>query len=76
MCRVIHDEGSWAVRHFSQANPEGPDQGDVAELLRRVAETLDGLGAVDVVDLIMHNEVTANGDWPSLTVYFRDLGPH
>lgn len=71
---MTHQESSWAVRHFSQANPAGPDQGDVAALLRRVAESLDGLGDIDVVDLIMHNEVTADGNWPSLTVYFHDQG--
>ena len=73
MHHVTHHGSSWAVRHFSQSNPAGPEQGNVAALLRRVAESLDELGDVDVMDLILHNEVTEDGDWPSLTVYFHDV---
>ncbi|HTT92190.1 MAG TPA: hypothetical protein VMF65_21735 [Acidimicrobiales bacterium] len=62
---------AWTVNHFSQANPEGPGQADVPALLRRVAATIDELGEVEVMDLIMHNEITAEGDRPSLTVYFH-----
>jgi hypothetical protein len=62
--------GSWTARHFSQANPAGRGQGDVPSLLRRVADTIEGLGPVEVQDLVLHNEVTAEGLWPSLTVYF------
>lgn len=73
MLRVADDESSWVVRHFSQANPKGPDQGDVAAVLRRVAESVEELGDVDVVDPIRHNEVTDDGDWPSLSVCFHDV---
>jgi hypothetical protein len=62
---------SWTVRHFSQANPSGAAQGDVAALLRRVADSLDQLGAVEVMDVVMHAEVTEDGMWPSLAVYFH-----
>jgi hypothetical protein len=62
---------TWAVEHFSQANPAGKGQGDVPALLRRVADSIDALGEVDVEDLVMHTEVTENGDWHSLTVYFH-----
>jgi hypothetical protein len=61
---------SWTVEHFSQANPEGAGQDDVPALLRRVAESLEALGVIEVQDLVMHTEVTADGDWHSLTVYF------
>jgi hypothetical protein len=66
--RITH-----TMRHFSQANPAGQGQGDVPALLRRVADSIDGLGDVEVYDLIMHNEITADGDWPSFTVYFDYL---
>ncbi|QIS08334.1 hypothetical protein [Nocardia arthritidis] len=56
--------------HFSQANPAGPGQADVPALLRAVAATIEGLGPVTVADLILHNEVTADGNWPSITVYY------
>jgi hypothetical protein len=62
---------TWAVEYFSQANPAGKDQDDVPALLRRVADSTDALGEVEVQDLVMHTEVTENGDWYSLTVYFH-----
>lgn len=62
---------TWTVNHFSQANPEGPEQADVPALLRRVADTIESLGGVEVMDLILHNEITADGDRPSFTVYFH-----
>jgi hypothetical protein len=63
--------GDWTANHFSQANPAGKGQADVPALLRRVADTIEGLGEVRVMDLIMHNEVTAEGDWPSIIVYYK-----
>ncbi|KIA66430.1 hypothetical protein [Nocardia vulneris] len=60
----------YSALHFSQANPRGAAQGDVPALLRRIAATLEELGAVSVQDLVLHNEVTAEGDWPSVTVYY------
>lgn len=37
---------------------------------RFCADIIESLGNVQVNDLIMHNEITADGDWPSLIVYF------
>jgi hypothetical protein len=65
------DGGSWPVRHFSQANPKGEGQGDVPALLRRVADSIEELGPVEVQDIILHEEITADGPWVSLTVYFH-----
>jgi hypothetical protein len=64
---------SWTIRHFSQSNPKGLDEGDVPALLRRVANTLEELGPVKVMDLVLHNdELTAEAeDWYSITVYFE-----
>ncbi|MEV6429130.1 hypothetical protein [Nocardia sp. NPDC051463] len=56
--------------HFSQANPAGPGQADVPNLLRAVASTIEDLGPITVADLILHNEITADGNWPSITVYY------
>ncbi|MFD4355868.1 hypothetical protein ACFWPX_25185 [Nocardia sp. NPDC058518] len=56
--------------HFSRANPAGPGRADVSTLLRSVASTIEELGPVTVSDLILHNEVTADGNWPSITVYY------
>ena len=60
----------WSAQHFSQANPAGPEQNDVPALLRRVADTIAELGKVDILDLVMHIEVTEHGNWPSITAYY------
>ncbi len=61
----------WTANHFSQSNPRGPGQDDVPALLRRVAETIAGLGDAWIMDLVMHNEITAEGNWPAIVVYYR-----
>jgi len=61
---------SWTCRHFSQSNPVGPGQGDVPALLRRVADSIEALGDVQVQDLVLHTDVNEDGDWHSLTIYF------
>jgi hypothetical protein len=59
--------------HFSQANPQGAGQENVPALLRRVADTIDELGNVDISNLILHSEITSDGeDRPSITVYYHD----
>lgn len=59
------------IHHFSQGNPAGPDQGDVPAMLRRVADSIEALGAVTVMDLTFANDVTAEGLWPNMTAYFH-----
>lgn len=71
---VVSTEDLYSARHFSQTNPTGPGQGDVPALLRRVADTLETLGPVEVLDVVHHSEVTADGDWPSFTVYYVPFG--
>jgi len=66
----VKTKTKWTTEHFSQSNPIGPGQNDVPSLLRRVAESLEKIGPIDVQDLILHTEVTADGPWHSLTVYF------
>ena len=69
----------WTIEHFSQANPLGSGmESNVPALLRRVADTIDQLGEVQVQDLTLHSEVTDDGEqWWSITVYFdRDDDAH
>ena len=61
----------WTVLHFGQSNPEGPGQGSVPDLLRRVADTIESLGNVDVQDVTFSSEVTADEDRVSMTVYYQ-----
>lgn len=60
----------WSVFHFSRSNPEGPGQGDVAALLRRVADAVDDLGDVQIHDITFTSAVTGGEDDLSLTVYY------
>jgi hypothetical protein len=60
---------TWTIRRFALSNPEGDGQGDVPALLRRMADTIEGYGGVEVQDLVFHTEITAEGPWHSVTVY-------
>lgn len=64
-------ESAASIFHFSQSNPAGRGQGDVARLLRRVADSLDDLGDVDVQDITFQTAVTDGEDDLTMTVYFH-----
>jgi hypothetical protein len=70
MVREPTDQSDWTILHFSQSNPEGAGQGDVAALLRRVADTVDTLGDVQVEDLTFTSAVTDGEDDLTVTVYY------
>ncbi len=61
----------WTVRHFSQANPFGPGCDSVPALLRRLADSVEDLGPVEVQDVVISSEMTEHGAWRSGTVYFH-----
>jgi hypothetical protein len=61
----------WPVFHFALSNPKGPEQGDVAALLRRVADSIEALGHIDVHDISFHSEISADGnDDLTMVVYY------
>lgn len=62
------------VHHFTQANPMGSGEG-IPALLRRVAQTLESLGEVDVVDITFRSDITEDGDWAAMTVYYQRPDP-
>ena len=62
---------NWTISHFAESNPSGPGQGDVAALLRRVADALEALGDVTVQDVTFHAEPTADEDDLTMTVYYH-----
>jgi hypothetical protein len=66
----------WSVLHFSQSNPDGEGQGNVGALLRRVADSIDELGDVDVQDIVLHSEVTNTEADLTMTVYYHDQPRH
>jgi hypothetical protein len=60
-----------AMYHFTVSPPRGPGQDDVSTLLRQVADTLDALGAVTVHDITFHVDMTEDGSWPLMSVYYE-----
>lgn len=66
---MVDDE--YSIRHFSQSNPEGPGKGDVPALLRRVADSIEALGEVEVYDITFSSVVGVEGeDDLMMTVYY------
>lgn len=61
----------WTIRHFSQANPAGPGCDSVPALLRRLADSIEALGSVEIQDVVISSEITEDGPWRSGTVYFH-----
>ena len=67
---------SWTVRHLSLSNPDGPGQGDVPALLRRLASQIEQHGIIEVQDLVFHLEIDDDGEFrPLMTVYFHEEDP-
>jgi len=44
----------------------------VPALLRRVADSIERLGHIEVEDIVLNDEITVDGRWYSMTVYFHD----
>ncbi len=72
---VPSEPPSWTIKHFSQANPAGPGQDSVPALLRRIADSIEQRPGIEVQDVVIQSEITADGDWWSATVYFHEPSP-
>ncbi|GAB2987814.1 hypothetical protein [Nocardioides montaniterrae] len=61
----------WACRHASLANPKGT-RNDLPHLLRRTADLIEELGIKprELMDVVIHEETTADGPSWSTTVYW------
>ncbi|MEO3874414.1 hypothetical protein ABGB18_36950 [Nonomuraea sp. B12E4] len=65
------DQLGFQARHFSLNNPRGEEQDNVPNLLRRLASTIEGMGKIEIRDLVFHNDTDDDGDpWPFVTIYF------
>ncbi len=59
---------SWRTRHFSLANPAGtPQTANTPFLLRRLADYLDDMGPIDLLDIVFRLD---DPESPTCTVYF------
>lgn len=63
---------SWNARHFSLANPVDDRPTDLPYLLRRVADEIErhAIGAMELLDLTISQEMTADGPSWSAHVYW------
>ena len=60
-------------RHFSVANKRnGKHENDLPHLLRRVAKRIEEMKIqpMDILDVAIHQEMTENGPWWDVTVYW------
>jgi hypothetical protein len=60
-----------ALHQFSVSTARGPSQDDVVTLLYRVADALEALGEVGVVDITYQVDETDDGWVPSMTVFYE-----
>ncbi|MEV5817704.1 hypothetical protein AB0L22_00835 [Micromonospora haikouensis] len=64
----------WGCNYYSIGLPLGEGQGDVAALLRHVADSIDALradGSVEVLGLnYSAGEVNEFGEWPRMVVFY------
>ncbi|HEU5356440.1 MAG TPA: hypothetical protein VFU65_18335, partial [Actinocrinis sp.] len=64
---------SWPVRNFALANPIGPGQADVPAFLRRLADSVQAHGPIEIQDIVFRMEMDDEGvDLPTATVYFHE----
>jgi hypothetical protein len=61
----------WSCKHFSLSNGEHDGAGDLPRLLRRIADMIEerAIKPMDLVDVCVKQEMTADGPWWSVSVY-------
>ncbi len=62
-------------QHFSLSNPAGRLRDDVPTLLRSVADTLEAIGDVHVLDITYSVDIDVDGYCPWVNVYFTPAVP-
>lgn len=66
---------AWKCRHIRLSNPDGPGQANVPRLLRAVADLLERIGDVEVLDLGLREDQTPDGPWTAMNIYYRHPAP-
>jgi len=66
----VPEDSDARIYNFSLSNASGVGQGDVAKLLRSLANHVESLGAVHVQDITFHTELTPDEDDLTFTVYY------
>ena len=67
---------SWTARRFSLANPQDGGAADLPKLLRRIADEIEtrDLDPMNLLDLTISQEMTADGPWWSATLSWSPEG--
>lgn len=62
--------------HFSLANPRNDRPSDRPHLLRRIADDIDarGIDPMEILDLTVSQQITEDGPWWSVTLYWSPTG--
>ncbi len=60
------DIRAWTCNHFSISEA----QGEVARLLRKVADSIDELGNIEILDVTFNSETVGRDPDATVTVYF------
>jgi hypothetical protein len=61
------------VNHFTQGNAAGKLQDDLPALLRRVADSVEALGEVEIQDVVLQSALDGDAcDRPFITVYCHE----
>jgi hypothetical protein len=70
--REIRGMTGYPCTHFSLANPIDDGANDLPRLLRRLADKIEELPIkpIDILDLTVSNEMTGEGPWWSVTLYY------
>ena len=69
--------GGSPSHHVSLSNPLDDGAADLPRLLRRVADLIEaeGITAMEILDVVVHEEMTADGPWWSVTVHWSPDEP-
>mgnify|MGYP001460995583 CR=1 FL=1 len=67
------DSGGATCRTWALGNPEGKHASNLPMLLRRVADQMeyDGIEPMDILALTVEQEMTADGPWWSVQVFWQ-----
>ena len=70
--KIVEDPRAFSCYTFSLGNSDGPDDQSVPALLRRVADAIEELGEIDIIDIAFVKwPIEGEGWYPFLTLYYN-----
>jgi hypothetical protein len=73
---VTEPRGQFECLHFSLTNAREDRPSDLPHLLRRIADEIDAraIKPIEILDLTISQEITEDGPWWSVTLYWSPGG--